>query len=197
MKKTSRSLSLRFLRALGIAAVLAISSAAIAGADQHPNVRKGWLVGFSGGAGSAGLSGSHVSTERTSGATGTFRGGYAFNEDLSLELNADVWTKEENGTTVTFSAYTAAIDFYPGHSGLVLRAGIGGGDVTATVEESNTKVDVTRSGFGITAGAGYEFRVARTFALGPQVDFGYTDVSDFTVNWVGLGLGFTWYFIGH
>jgi hypothetical protein len=180
---------------LGLLVLMALMAAAtVCQADMHPNTRQGWLVGFSVGGGSAGITQDGNSGDREGGTAASFRGGYGFNEDISLELNGNLWTKEQDGATVTFSATTAAINFYPGHSGLVLRAGIGGGSGDASVQVGSVTVSGSESGLGFTAGAAYEFRVTRSFALGPQVDYGFASLDSFDANWVNFGLGFNWYF---
>jgi hypothetical protein len=173
---------------------LLLPSIALA-AGPYPQTREGWLVGFGVGGGSAGLTADNVSSDREGGAAGSFRVGYAFQPQLSLELNTNGWTKEQDGVTVSFSVIAAALNFYPGAQGLVLRGGLGGGSGTAQVQVGSLVVKETKSGFGITAGAGYEFRVTRTFAVGPQVDFGWTSLDTFDANYINGCLGFNWYFI--
>jgi hypothetical protein len=42
---------------------------------------------------------------------------------------------------------------------------------------------------------GYEFRVARRFALGPQVDYSYAKIDDsLSINYWNFTLGGNWYF---
>ena len=43
-------------------------------------------------------------------------------------------------------------------------------------------------------GIGYEFRVKRTFALGPTVNYSYISTDSFKADWVDGQLAFTWYF---
>ncbi len=184
--------------AVALAAVVAIgtllATAQAAFAQLHPNDRQGWLVGFAVGGGSLALTADGHSSDRQGGTAVFLRGGYAFNEDLSLELNGAGWTKEEDNTTVTFSTGTVALNYYPGHSGLILRAGVGGGSGEVKQTLGNLTATGTENGIGLLAGAAYEFRVLRTFALGPQVEYNFASFDKFEANWVNVGLGFTWYF---
>ena len=187
--------SFRLAGILGMVIAISGLMAVDARAGSHPHVRQGWLVGFGIGGGSAGLTSDGESNDREGGAAGSFRAGYAFDPRLSLELNSSLWTKEVDDVTWTFSVGTAAVNFYPGAEGLVLRGGLGVGNAEAEVQSGSTTVSVEESGFGLGAGIGYEFRVTRTFALGPQFDFGWMNLDEADVNYFNVGLGFNWYFI--
>ena len=179
-----------------IALLLAVSLPSLSFAQgPHPNMRQGWLIGFGVGGGSAGISGDNIDEEREGGITGSFRAGYSFRPDISLELNSNGWSKEDSGVTQTFSVSTAAINYYPGSMGVVLRGGVGVGSADATARSGNTTLSVTESGFGFLLGAGYEFRVMRTFAIGPEVEFGWMTLDSFDANYVNGNIAFTWYFL--
>jgi hypothetical protein len=45
-------------------------------------------------------------------------------------------------------------------------------------------------------GAAYDFRIRRTFSIGPQIDYSWMTLSDFDANYVNFGLSFDWHFIG-
>jgi hypothetical protein len=166
-----------------------------AAAGPYPQTRQGWLVGFGVGGGSAAISVGSATSDREAGGAGTFRVGYAFQPQLSLELDANTWTKTENSVTLSFSVATAAINYYPGASGLVLRGGIGSGSADATILVGSHSFKGSESGLGLTFGAAYEFRVTRTFAIGPQLDYSLAKFSDFDSNHMIGSLGFNWYFI--
>jgi hypothetical protein len=179
--------------ASGIAAVVLILAVLTPGqAGAFPQTRDGWLVGFGIGGGSAGVSGDD---NREGGTAGSFRVGYAFQPEVSLELNSTGWSKSESGTTVTFTVTGVALNYYPGAQGFVLRGGAGLGSASATEKSGSTTFSASESGLGVLLGAGYEFRVRRTFAIGPQIDFGYLNLEDGSVNYVNGCLGLHWYFI--
>jgi hypothetical protein len=172
-----------------------IALPALAAADPHPQTREGWLVGFGVGGGSAAISADGSSSDRQGGAAASFRVGYAFQPELSAELNSNGWSKEDAGLTTTFTVTTAAINYYPGAQGVVLRGGVGFGSTSISAKSGGTTVTASESGLGLLVGAAYEFRLGRTFALGPQVEYSYMTLSDFNANYVNLCLGFNWYFI--
>ncbi len=162
-------------------------------AESFPQTRDGWQVGFGVGGGSAGGSGGG---SREGGGAGTFHVGYAFQPQVALELNSNAWTKSQDGATVTLSVTTASLSYYPaGAQGLVLRAGAGFGDESVSASSGNLTFSASQTGFGATAGVGYEFRVKRTFAIGPQVDFGWISINGGSDNYINGALGFHWYFI--
>lgn len=192
----SRSLGLgrlgRFVACIGL---FAVSATAPAAAAMHPNARQGWLIGLGGGGGTSGISVPGASSDRETGFGGSFRVGYAFNPQLSLELNSNAWTKEQSGTRVTFAASGPALNYYPGQQGFVLRAGVGVGSGEASVQAGSATITTSETGLGVLGGLGYEFRVARRFALGPQINASWIDLDSFNANWVNFELGFHWYFL--
>lgn len=179
-----------------VALVISVFGAATALAGQHPQNHNGWSIGLGVGGGSAGLSvDGGGSSDREGGATGNFRLGYPLNEKVSLALESNAWSKSENDATVTFSATTVGVAYFPSE-GLVLRGGVGFGNSHFSVDVgNNTTVSSTETGLGLNGAVGYEFRLARTFALGPQADFGYASFDGGSVNWFGVSLQGTWYFV--
>ena len=173
--------------------VIVCMTAGSAGA-QNPPERNGFFLGFNLGGGSAGVSGD---SDRLGGTDLNLRLGGAIKDDLLLGLEISSWIRDESGTTVFFDAYTAALTFFPGNKGFFLRGGVGigstsfetdlGGGVTASKDES---------GFGAMAAAGYEWRLTKKFALGPQIEFVYLNIGGDlvdTANFVDATLGFNWY----
>ncbi len=179
-------------RVVFLALVVLLGLPAVARAENPP-IRQGFFLGGGLGGGSAATTTDGETSDREGGAGVSLRLGYAFTPQLGLGLESNGWAKSENGVTVTFTTYTAALSFF--QEGLVLRAGVGGGDVSVEETVHSTKATVTQSGFGLTAGAAYEFRVARKFAIGPQVDYGYVKVEGLRANSVNVGLSMNWYFI--
>jgi len=183
----------RKLVLVALVSTLFAASTAIAG--THPHNHNGWSIGLGVGGGTAGLSvDGGPDSDREGGVTGNFRVGYPLNEQFSLALESNGWSKSEDGSNVTFTATTIGGAFFPSE-GLVMRAGLGFGNSRFSTDLGGGTVSYTESGFGVNGGLGYEFRVLRTFAVGPQVDFGYASFDGGSVNWVGLGIQGNWYFI--
>jgi hypothetical protein len=178
---------------MGLALALALAAVPRpACAEMRPQTRQGWLVGVGLGGGTAGVS---DGTDREAGFAASLRAGYAFNNQLSLELGGTSWTKQENGTTVTFSAGGPMLSYYPGEQGLVLRLGVGGGSGDVSLESGNTTVTASESGLGAFGGVGYEFRVTPRFAVGPQIHGGWLSLDEFNADWINFEIGLHWYFI--
>ena len=171
-------------------------TAASARAESYPQTRTGWFIGLATGVGNAGFA---SEPERETGAAGSFRVGYALNEQWGLGIESNAWRKNVNDVTFTFNVAGPAVYFYPGSGGLVLRGGVGMGGVHASASSGSVTVSQTDSGLGFTAGAAYEFRIMRTFSLGPQIDFGWMSIdsggSNDEINYVNVGLSFDWHFI--
>ena len=177
------------------AMVITLFAATTAIAGTHPQNHNGWSIGLGIGGGSAGLStDGGESSDREGGATGNFRLGYPLNERVSLALESNAWTKSENDATVSFTATTVGVAFFPSE-GWVLRGGLGFGNSRFSVDAGSVTITSTETGLGLNGAVGYEFRVARTFAVGPQVDVGYASFDGGSANWFGLGLQFNWYFV--
>lgn len=176
-------------------AVSLLGFPSVSTAGSHPQNHDGWHIGFGFGGGSAAVSvDGEGSSTREGGGAGNFRIGVPINEKVSIGLESNAWVKSENNVTISFNAATAAVSFFPSE-GLVLRGGLGLGRTTLSASSGGTTATVSESGFGANAGIGYEFRLARTFALGPQVDFGLATFDGGKANWVNFGLQFNWYFV--
>jgi len=190
----SIQISRRLLYSIGAGlAVLSITvMAGEARAGQHPHARDGWHAGIGIGGGSAGITGNGSSSDREMGTAGSVRGGYVINPKFGLGLEANMWFKTIDGVDWTFSTYTLAASFYPSE-GLLLRAGVGGGDAEAAFDTGPSTLTVSQNGFGVTGGVGYEIRLGRGWALVPQIDASYIGMKDFDVNYVNVGVAFHWY----
>lgn len=189
---------------LGAALVLAASCMSPARAGQWPHERQGVLLGFNVGVGSADLDlevdGFRPSFNRETGGAGSFRFGYAVQPNLVLGLETNAWTKtdESDGVeqTWTFGVAALGLTWFPQQDGgLYLRGGVGIGSASLEIDLGNGySFNGDDQGLGLTGGLGYEWRLTRRFALGPGVDFGWTDVGDgFSMNWVNFTAGFNWY----
>jgi hypothetical protein len=99
------------------------------------------------------------------------------------------WFKSEEGSAVTLGAVTLAGSFFPAE-GLVLRAGLGEGYEGAAGEGLGGD-----AGFAYSVGAAYEFRLTRSFALGPQIDYTHMSLEFADANYYNIGLSMNWYFI--
>jgi len=176
-------------------ALLAFFIASTARAGSYPHERDGMILGFNLGGGSAGTSGSGVSTDRETGLAGNFRVGYAFSPQVAAGLEGNMWTKNVDNETLTFSVGAAALTYYPGATGFFVKGGIGVGSAEYSVDQGGTTLSVSDDGLGFLVGAGYEWRLGRKFALGPQFDYSYAKINDdFKINYFNFTMGLNWYF---
>ena len=172
-------------------------SAGTAFAGSHPQDHHGFFIGFNLGAGTADVSASGESSDREWGGAADFRLGGAVKDNLLVGGEFTAWGKDENSTNVSLSTALFAVTYYPGNEGFFLRGGMGFG--TSSFEEDLSN-GYTRSksetGFAMAAAAGYEWRLTRKFALGPQVEFNYLNIGGDlvdTANFFNTTLGFNWY----
>ncbi len=177
------------------ALTLAAFTVSIAAAGQYPQDHNAWSIGFGVGGASAGATADNgASSDREGSVMGNFRIGYPLNEMVSLAYEGNAWSKSQDGVTLTFAANTIGVAVFPSE-GLVLRGGIGFGSATLAATGFGGTFTTTENGLGLHVAGGYDFRLGRTFAIGPQVDYGYTSFSGGHVDWFGAGLNFNWYFV--
>jgi len=156
------------------------------------NSRGGFFIGFGVGGGAATPD---TDIDYEGGATANLRGGWALKDDLTLGLESSLWWKEEGGVTVTFSATTAGVTYYPGNVGFFVKAGAGLGSIELSASSGGTTVTATETGFALLTGVGYEHRMTTKFALGVEGNYSYLNVVDELsgTNFLGAALIFNWY----
>lgn len=195
-----------------------IATPALAG--EWPHAREGWTIGLNLGGGSAEAKfdsdAEVVSTDRTGGGAGNFRVGYAVRPDLVIGLESSAWVRTETAeivsdevdVTTTVSVVGLGLTWYPQQGGFFARGVIGAGQFSQEFDLGSLNVEVSEAGFGLGLALGYEWRVTRTFAIGPQLDFAYVNlgeidvvdeagndaVADVTINYTNLTLLANWYF---
>jgi opacity protein-like surface antigen len=180
---------------LTLAVVLGLALPAVAAAGQWPHERDGIVLGFNVGGGSAGVTASSLDSDRETGFAGSGRVAYALDPQWALGLEGNVWTKEVDGESWTFSVGGVAATFYPGGGGFFVRGGVGSGRVEFTVDSGSFQLTASDTGFGFLLGAGYEWRLSRKFALGPEINYAYANIDDdFSLNYINTTVGLNWYF---
>ena len=162
-------------------------------ASCHPQTRQGFFIGLGLASGSAAVDFGGGSTDRESGVGGSFRLGWTVNPKFAVGLENNSWFKSDAVSAATLGAMTVAGSFFPAE-GLVLRGGLGGGYEGEAGDGLGGS-----AGFAWTLGTAYEFRVTRSFALGPQIDYTHVSLdtadSGASANYYNIGLSLNWYFI--
>lgn len=176
-----------------VCAGLVFATPAFAG--THPHDRNGFMIGFGVGGGGQGR---EDVDEREGSVIGNFRIGYAVQPDLVVHFEGTAWTKTFDSfagdRTWTFSTAAAAATWFPGNVGAFVRGGVGVGTASVEQETGGFRVTYDETGFGVLAGAGYEWRLTPKFALGPHVEFSWMDLDSIgSADMVGGALDFNWY----
>ena len=180
----------------------AFSCAASAARAQYPQRRDGFWIGFGLGYGSANITCDNCGRgPRTDGITGFVKLGGTPSRNLLVGGAINTWFHSNSSATEALTSLTASLYLYPAaRSGFFVTGGLG---------FSNYHVNSTPSfdgtGWGFTAGAGYDIRFGRDVSLTPVVNYVYGAVGDvnqsgvgryatgWTQNVVELGLGVTFH----
>lgn len=164
-------------------------------AGAWPHERDGFILGFNLGAGSAGINLGNVDSDRESGLAGNGRVGYALSPEFALGLEGNFWTREVDGETWTFRVGAITATYYPGAKNFYVRGGLGGGSMEYSVDSGGFTLTASDEGFGFLLATGYEWRLTRRFALGPQIEYSYGNIDDdLSMNYVNFTAGLNWYF---
>lgn len=157
--------------------VLFASPSAWAG---HPQERQGFWIGFGGGYGSADASCDGCEGgDREGSYTGFVKLGGTLNERVLLGFETNGWIKEQEGITLTLGSMTGTVTFYPqASSGFFLKGGVGLSYVDTDFYVGSLSVNVSKTGWGVLAGLGYDVRVGANVSLTPSVNFYYGQPGD-------------------
>ncbi len=188
---------MKTIHTLAVAALATSLFAGTAFAGSHPQDHNGFFIGFNLGAGTAQIKNDGESSDREWGGAGNFRLGGAIKNNLLLGGEFTGWTRDQDGSTVSLSSVLFAVTYYPTNEGFYLRGGMGFGSSHFSIDLGD---DVTQSkdesGFALALATGYEWRLTKKFALGPQVEFNWMDIGGDlveTANFFDATLGFNWY----
>src|SRR5256885_6405085 len=181
---------------LGAATLLGVTASAARA--QYPQRREGFWIGFGLGYGSANVTCDTCgSGPRTGGVTAFLKLGGTPSRNLLIGGAINAWSHQSGGATETMGNVTASLYYYPVASGgLFLTGGVGFSDYNV-----DTSPSYDGTGWGFTAGVGYDIRVGRNVSLTPVANFVYGGVGGlngsggggpFAPGWEqkGGGLGF-------
>ena len=164
-----------------LSAVASLAFASAASAASHPQERHGFWIGLGGGVGSAKATCDDCGSEnRETRVVGYVKLGGTLNQRLLLGVEANIWSKEEEGVTLNFYNAAATLTFYPQpSSGLFLKGGVGLSFLDTQFREGTTTVSVDLGdGPGVIVGAGYDVRVGKNISITPAVNFWYGKPGD-------------------
>jgi hypothetical protein len=189
--------------ALAVTALL--GTLASAGHSQHPQVRKGFWIGFGLGYGSGRTSSTVIAgSEGTGGGTGFLKMGGTLSQKVLLGGESNVLVRPNvvgTDRAVLQGNTSLAVYFYPAATaGFFMKGGVG----FSNYLQSNLDVFLEGSGWGLLAGVGYDIRVGRNVSLTPVVNYYYGQLGDMTMDGsvidtgvsqsvIDIGLGITFH----
>jgi len=182
-----------------LALLLLIAVAVPATAGQWPHERDGFMLGFNLGAGTATAKPDVGESDSGGGGSGSFRAAWAFSNQFLVGLESTAWVGTTDlDTELTLSSYKLNFTWYPAAKGWFLRGGFGAGTARISTTIFGPEWSVSDSGGSFGVGAGHEWRLTRTFALGVAVDYCTIDLdedSNFSnFDFVNYTAQLNWYF---
>lgn len=152
---------------------------------QRPQAREGFWLNL--GLGWASL-GCNDCDDRLGGGAGALSLGGTLSEKWQLGGATHVWTRSEDGVTLTVGLVSAMAKFYPSAAGgFHLIGGLGVASIDLEIGGSSGR----ETGTGLILGLGYDIRIGRMVSLTPfwnGVATKYDNGGDLNFAQVGLGL---------
>jgi hypothetical protein len=165
-------------------------------AGSYPQKHHGFFMGFNAGAGAADVRFTEGQSERVSGGAANVRIGGAVVNNVLLSAELTGWVRRDDGHPVGIGNALFALTYFP-VGGLFFRAGMGWGD-THFMERTPKGIAESKDEVGTAFGlaAGYEWRITKKFALGPQVEYNWVNIGGELIDkasYASTTLGFNWY----
>jgi hypothetical protein len=201
---------------LAVLAALALGVPALASAQGSGSpARRGLWGGFGFGTG-VNLTDTYVADGASGGSLWGFGGygriGGTLNQQVLLGGETYGWVGSRDGVDFARGNISAVILFYPSpQGGFFLKGGVGFGYIATAIYASTTvggvnyqnSVTQGKSGFGATAGVGFDVRLGRNIYLVPAVDWYLQSVGSQsslvfgetpgTNNQIAFSLGLVWH----
>ena len=157
-----------------LAAAAALTTCATGtGRAQHPPQRHGFWIGTGFGYGS--LARTCDACENLPGEpalSGYLKLGTTVVPQLLMGVEANGWRKNIQGTTVTaVNASVVSYVYLKPTSGFFFKGGLGVSYYREDVAVKTPEDTASTTGFGLTAGIGYDYRVADNISLTPVANF--------------------------
>ncbi|HPF69026.1 MAG TPA: outer membrane beta-barrel protein [Candidatus Krumholzibacteria bacterium] len=178
----------RLSLAAAVAALLLAAAGPAAALDLGGHDRDGTVIGLNFGSGWSklaftGSDGSDYETGTELAFTGGINVGWARNDNLIGSIGIYGWKESyaQNLTpiSVTTFHFLGEVSWFPRGEGFWLKGGAGWGTLDVDAVLPQERVIYQKGGFTWSAGAGYEFRVADTAAIGIQYDYREVRVGQF------------------
>jgi opacity protein-like surface antigen len=188
-----------------LTALLLTAVPTLAQAGGYSHTRDGWVYGLNLGWGWAQAEANDTSTQSSLKSdwvddfTGGFRVAFAPDDHWTYGLEFSGWSEPASALDETVFWFLAQLRYFPGGQGLFVNGGIGAGAINLSYTAPQAMVSQTDGGFAWGLGAGYEFRISPTFALGIAYDYHRIAVGevsyfdDVTTAVQGATIAATWY----
>ena len=115
--------------------------------------------------------------------TGGLTLGWARSDHLVFSLGVHGWKARYwytgNQLSVSTTQFQADVSWFPRGEGFWLRAGVGPGNISLSGVVPRAKVTFQEWGWNLLGGAGYEFRVSNTAAIGLAYEYRHLGVGAF------------------
>ena len=179
------------IRALCLTALMIVAASPAFGLDLGGHDRDGAVIGLTFGHGWNSIKftpvdGTAQETGNISAFTGGFRFGWASTDNFIVSVGMYGWRKRYQTLqylSTSSSNYNFVLEgfWFPRGEGFWIKGGFGRGtlDFTGTAVLPQDTVNFNESGWAMTAGLGYEFRISDGAALGICYDLIYLPVGDF------------------
>jgi hypothetical protein len=175
-------------------------------ADTDSQEREGFWIGLGAGYGSASASSDSFSGgDREGSFTGYLKLGGTLNPQLLIGVESNAWVKSEAGVTLTLGNASGTVTYYPRPtSAFFVKGGVGLSYVSTEISLFGEKETVSKTGWGLLFGMGYDWRVGRNVSVTPSFNFYYGRPGDITFegerffkgwrqNVMDIGLGVTFH----
>jgi Outer membrane protein beta-barrel domain/Bacterial SH3 domain len=157
---------------------------------EEPQPREGFWIGFGAGYGSTAISLScdGCSSDRAGSFTGFLKLGGTLNPQVLLGVESNAWVKSEDigfglTATLTLGALSGTVTVYPVvTSGFFLKGGAGLSYMSTDISVSGVTVNVSKTGWGVIGGVGYDLRVGRNISITPSFNYYYGKPGDISVE---------------
>ena len=116
---------------------------------------------------------------RRGSVSGYLKLGGTLTRQLLLGVESNAWVKDEGGTTMTLGCVTGTLTFYPAPAaGVFLKGGVGGSYMSRDYHTGNATFGLSKTGWGLIAGLGYDLRMAKNVSITPAFNYWYGKPGD-------------------
>ncbi len=155
--------------------------------DSDSPQREGFWIGFGLGYGTASVSFDDFSDDDREGSiTGFLKLGGTLNHRVLLGVESNAWVKSEEDVTLTLGSVAGTVTFYPmPTSGFFVKGGLGLSYMRTDVFLGGAgTVNVSKTGWGMIAGLGYDWRLGENTSITPVLNFYYGKPGDIDIDGV-------------